>query len=272
MKFTNLVRATIDTLLNRETAFPGIATYEDVQKTLKESQSSLLTAIKDNQSLLLQTATIDFLRSEQARLWDERQKLIDLQTERQIKANRLASKGFVKQSNEYEQETNHTVGKNIMIVNEKIKGLRIALDHALHAGGNVLDERSIAPLDYPTCYYKGDRISDNDSNIVIPLDQSFSSDKNKDSFVSGTGSYASEAEICSLLKDATGVYIDGVYTNEWEEKDTIIEFSFKESGKVLIVNKDWLMFAKHGSTDLEFTNVDCPTLGPERVSLVIELD
>lgn len=158
MKFPELVTKTLKALRKMKPAYEGgHAIHVEMQKkgyeaALQASNASLMHAFNVNQNLLIQTATVEFLNLENSRLWDERQNLLSIQQERQIESNKMALQGFVEESKSHEQETNDTVGRQIFILNEKITGIRIALDHAVHAGGSVFEERALQPVTTCQCF------------------------------------------------------------------------------------------------------------------------
>jgi len=175
MRFTTLVKETIKKVRSdRPVLEGGHSIHIEMQskgydKALETITVSLMHAFNENENLLVQSAAVEFLRSENARLWDLRQQLISLKSLRTEKADQMAAKGLVAQSNEYEAETNNTVGVQIDVVNQKINGIRIALDHALHAGGDVYAERCIQPVMHPYCYNQKVYGPDYDKSVIIPI-------------------------------------------------------------------------------------------------------
>lgn len=174
MKFSELVTMTFKALRKMKTPYEGgHAIHVEMQKKgyeagLQASTVSLMHAFNENQNLLIQTATVEFLNLENTRLWDERQELLSIQEERQSESNKMAQQGFVEASKSHEQETNNTVGRQIFILNEKLTGIRIALDHAVHAGGCIFEERAIQPVNVRRCFNKA-YASDYGKSVINPL-------------------------------------------------------------------------------------------------------
>ncbi|MFL7013637.1 hypothetical protein [Enterovibrio norvegicus] len=175
MRVHELVSATIQ-LLRKQTANieGGFKVHGEMQrkghdKALQAVTASLMHAFNINRDTIEQSATVDFLRGENARLWDVRQTLIEQMRTLNREANKLAAKGYVTRANELDRETQSTVGQQITAINIKIEGIRIALDHALHAGGDVFKTRAIQSVTMPETYHRMMYGSAYDKDIVNPL-------------------------------------------------------------------------------------------------------
>ncbi|WP_435000065.1 hypothetical protein ACRZ5S_23090 (plasmid) [Vibrio scophthalmi] len=171
MKLIDLITTTMSKIRQRPPIVEGgHAIHVEIQKKGFEAALSCVSASlahELNQHLddVLQCASVDFLRSENARLWDERQKLVVKKNEKMQQSSRLALKGFVEQSNIIEREIFDDIDSKITILNEKIQGIRIALDHSIHAGGDLFSERVIQPTYEPHCY----RVKDKDLKPVFAI-------------------------------------------------------------------------------------------------------
>lgn len=117
-----------------------------VNNVISMFNTSIRHLYVENKENIEQECTLAFLKVEVARLWDVRQSII---AERQVETrevNALARQGYVSDSQKLEDEIHAKYDDKLRIINEKIKGLRVAIDHTLHAGGDDFSTRAYAPV------------------------------------------------------------------------------------------------------------------------------
>ena len=176
MRIVELVSATLKTIRqNQPVVEGGHPIHIQMQKkgfeaAIQTTTVSLAHAVNQNSTVLMQQATIDFLRAEGDRLWNERKRLVKLMSESRKESARMASKGYVSKSDEMERDIANTLDRQVTIVGEKIAGIRIALDHAIHAGGDIFKERALQFPQDPNCYRPSVYGKDYGLTIVDQLD------------------------------------------------------------------------------------------------------